>query len=134
MTGEDIGYASEIFMKNGALDVFTTAIQMKKNRPAVMLSCLVKISGADLMAELMLRHTSTIGVRRNIYDRYKMEREEGTVDSPYGKIRYKKSYFPHAKYGYGAEKIKFEHDDLTSACKENGLTLSELRRILEKLI
>lgn len=128
MTGEDIGYAGEILMKNGALDVFTVPIQMKKSRPAVMLSCLTRTGDADFMAELILRHTSTIGVRRKVYDRYKMERAEGTVDSPYGRIRYKSSY------GYGAEKIKFEHDDLVAACKENGLTLAELRRMLEKLI
>lgn len=128
MTGEDIGYASEILMKNGALDVFTAAIQMKKNRPAVMLSCLTRIGDADFMAELILKHTSTIGVRRKVYDRYKMERTEGIIDSPYGKIRYKRSH------GYGAEKIKFEHDDMIAACKESGLTLAELRRIVGKLI
>lgn len=128
MTGEDIGYASEILMKNGALDVFIMPIQMKKNRPAVMLSCLSKLNDADFMAELIFKHTSTIGVRRKIYDRYKMDRAEGTADSPYGKIRYKKSH------GFGSEKIKFEHDDLVAACKESGLTLAELKRALEKLI
>ena len=55
MTGEQIGFAAEILLANGALDAFMQPIQMKKNRPGQMLTCLCLFSDADRMAQLMLR-------------------------------------------------------------------------------
>lgn len=63
MTGEALAFAAEILFENGALDVFTTAIGMKKSRPAVMLTCLCLPADSSLMTHLILRHTGTLGVR-----------------------------------------------------------------------
>ncbi|OEG71763.1 hypothetical protein ATZ36_12825, partial [Candidatus Endomicrobiellum trichonymphae] len=70
MTGEAVGFAVNLLLQEGALDVFTAPIQMKKNRPAVLLTCICSERKAHFFAELMLRHTTTFGIRRTICDRY----------------------------------------------------------------
>lgn len=61
--GEALGFALERLLGAGALDVWFTPIQMKKNRPAVMLSVLARPEDSQRLAELVLRETSTLGVR-----------------------------------------------------------------------
>lgn len=112
MTGERIGFAAELLRKNGALDVYTIAIQMKKNRPGVMLCCLCKASEQEKFALLMLKHTTTIGVRCHKFERYILEREFYTEQTPDGPVRMKRSY------GYGIEKVKPEFDDVSALIKE----------------
>ena len=89
MTGEEIGFAFEKILGNGALDVWTAPIQMKKNRPGILFSVLCKKEQADFFAELILKHTTTFGVRKEIVSRYILDRKIETKITPYGKIRVK---------------------------------------------
>ena len=59
MTGEDIAFAVKVLLEEGALDVYTTPIYMKKNRPAIMLNCMCKNEDKDKILKLMFKHTST---------------------------------------------------------------------------
>lgn len=61
MTGEAIAYAAGVLLAAGALDVYTEAIQMKKNRPAVKLCCLCRPADAERLSQLMLAHTTSWG-------------------------------------------------------------------------
>lgn len=121
MTGEAIGYAAEKLFEGGALDVFTTPTGMKKNRPAVLLSCLCRPQDKEKMAELIFKHTSTIGVRERLCKRYILKRQEVTVNTNYGEVRAKKSS------GYGVEKVKPEYDELARLADENGVALSDIK-------
>ena len=105
MTGEDLAWAAEKLRDAGALDVYMTAIQMKKNRPGVMLSCLCRADDEEKFAMLMLKHTTTIGVRCRKYSRYVLDREIYTVETENGPARMKRSF------GFGIEKTKMEADD-----------------------
>lgn len=120
MTGEAVGFASEIMLREGALDFYTVPIQMKKNRPGFMLVCLCGEEDSDRMAALMLRHTTTFGIRKKLCERYTLDRTFTEQDTPYGKIRIK-----HGT-GYGAEKIKPEYEDLKRAAEKNNLSLPEV--------
>ena len=73
----------------GALDVFYTPIQMKKNRPGVMLTVLCDESEADKIAEMILCETSAFGVRRHIADRRKLRREFKTAKTEFGEVTVK---------------------------------------------
>lgn len=108
MTGEAIGFAAELLRKQGALDVYTLPIQMKKNRPGIMLCCLCKANDREKFAILMLKHTTTIGVRWHTFKRYTLNREFYTEETPAGPVRMKRSY------GYGIEKVKSEFDDISA--------------------
>ena len=85
-TGEVLGHLVESTMKAGALDVFHTPIQMKKNRPGVLLTVLCAASDADRFTERLLRHTSAFGVRRATWERRKLRREVVRVRTGFGEI------------------------------------------------
>ena len=74
----------------GALDVFHTPIQMKKNRPGVLLTVLCRPEEADAFSELILRATTAFGVRRYAAERRKLKREFRTVRTPFGEVTVKR--------------------------------------------
>lgn len=122
MTGEDIGFAVERLLEAGALDVWTAPIYMKKNRPAVLLTCLCPVARADEFAQLMLRHTTTLGVRRRDCGRTMLHR---SVEQR-GGIRVKTAH------GGGIAKEKAEFDDLAALARQTHCSLAEARKNLQR--
>src|ERR1035437_4161678 len=88
-TGEILGSFVETALAAGALDVFHTPIQMKKNRPGVLLTILCAESDADKFSELMLRETTAFGVRKTIAERRKLRREFAEVKTAFGEMTVK---------------------------------------------
>ena len=115
MTPEAIGAAIGILFENGALDVYTTPIMMKKSRPAVILSCLCVEENRDALVRLILEHTSTLGVRTAIYHREVLQRSVETISTEYGDIRVK------CANGFGVMKCKPEYDDVHAAANRHGV-------------
>ena len=126
MTGEDIGFAMERLFAAGALDVYTQPIGMKKSRPGILLSVICRTEEADRMAETMMKHTTTLGIRRQDLTRYVLKRETETVSTAYGEIRVK-----HAS-GMGVERSKPEYEDLAAAAVSHNVSLSTVREALRK--
>ncbi|MGA2229300.1 MAG: nickel pincer cofactor biosynthesis protein LarC [Tepidisphaeraceae bacterium] len=88
-TGEILGSFIETALAAGALDVFHTPIQMKKNRPGILLTVLCGEDEADKFSELMLRETTSFGVRRTIADRRKLKREFAALKTDFGDVTVK---------------------------------------------
>jgi pyridinium-3,5-bisthiocarboxylic acid mononucleotide nickel chelatase len=89
ISAEILGNFVERTLTAGALDVFHTPVQMKKNRPGVLLTVLCAQSDADKFSEMMLRETSAFGVRRHTADRRKLRREFTTVKTSFGEVTVK---------------------------------------------
>ena len=89
INAEILGNFMEKALAAGALDVFHTAIQMKKNRPGVLLTVLCTEADADKFSELLVRETSAFGVRRYTAERRKLRREFVTVQTAYGSVTVK---------------------------------------------
>ena len=106
MTGEEIGYATGVLMDSGALDVFTTSVYMKKNRPGILFTVLVKLEDKEKFAKLIFENTTTIGIRFNEMERFKLARREEKVMTKYGEVSFKVSE------GFGVTKTKPEYDDV----------------------
>ena len=121
MTGEAIGYAAQCLRQAGALDVWTQAIQMKKDRPGTLLCCLCPPEREGEFASLMLKHTTTIGVRCQKLRRYTLKREAVTLDTPYGPVRAKRSH------GFGVDRVKPEFDDLAEIAERQGLLPGDIK-------
>src|ERR1035437_9302471 len=83
INAEILGNVMETALAAGALDVFHTAIQMKKNRPGVLLTVLCAEADADKFSELLLRETRAFGVRRYAAERRKLHREFVAVQTPH---------------------------------------------------
>jgi uncharacterized protein (DUF111 family) len=89
ISAEILGHFLERALAAGALDVFHTPIQMKKNRPGVLLTVLCEESDADKLTELIFRETSAFGVRRYSAARRKLRREILTVKTRFGPVAVK---------------------------------------------
>lgn len=88
-TGEWIGVLVERLRALGALDVYTTAIQMKKHRPGILVTVLCDPARRDTMLETIFRHSPTFGVRESRAARTVLERRCTSVETPWGQVRVK---------------------------------------------
>ena len=125
MTPEGVGFALETLLAEGALDAFTTAIGMKKSRPGIMLTCLCRPEEGEKMARLLLRHTTTLGIRETRCKRYTLERSLEERETEYGPVRVKRSE------GFGVSREKPEYEDLCRIARERGLSLEEVRKLIK---
>ncbi|MFZ0828575.1 MAG: nickel pincer cofactor biosynthesis protein LarC [Verrucomicrobiia bacterium] len=86
VSGEILGHFIETALAAGALDAFHTPIQMKKNRPGVLLTVLCAEADADRFSEMILRETTAFGVRRTLAERRKLRRQFIRVKTPLGEV------------------------------------------------
>ncbi len=128
MSPEAIAFAMETLMQQGARDVFTTPVGMKKSRPGVLLTCICYPRDVERMTGLMLKYTTTLGVRETLCRRHILDIAVRTVSTAYGDIRVKEAT------GYGVVKHKCEYEDAAQAARLHGVTLdrvfSEVERVL----
>ncbi len=122
MTAEALGYAQEALLSAGALDVYTTPIGMKKNRPAILLTCMCRKEQRDDMLRCIFANTTTIGVREYVSARYTLARREESVGTEYGRVRIKYAS------GWGVERSKPEYEDVARIARETGKPFGEILR------
>lgn len=125
MTPEELGFTMEELFRLGALDVYFTNIGMKKSRPGVMLTCMCRSDKRDEMLRCIFKHTTTLGVREYVCNRYSLTRSIDTVQTEYGAVRIKTAT------GYGVKRSKAEYDDLAKLARENDTTIAEIRKATE---
>ncbi|MFZ6031434.1 MAG: nickel pincer cofactor biosynthesis protein LarC [Chloroflexota bacterium] len=118
---EIFGYLMEKLLAAGALDVFFTPIQMKKNRPATLLSALCRPPDVDRLEAILLNETSTLGIRRQWVERRCLERSSETVQTRYGPVRIKIARLPG-----GTTKSAPEYDDCRNAAEAHQVPLRDV--------
>lgn len=121
MSGEEIAFACELLRENGALDVYTESIGMKKNRPGVKLVCMCRETDVDVLLPLILKHTTTWGVRKAEYERYTLDCSIKTVETEHGPVRIKTGE------GYGITKSKPEYEDLAEIARREKIAMKDVR-------
>jgi pyridinium-3,5-bisthiocarboxylic acid mononucleotide nickel chelatase len=121
MSGELIGHCVNVLLEAGALDVFTTAIQMKKNRPGVLLSVLCPVDNAAQMEAIIFRETTTLGVRRMAVSRRKLARKAHQVSTPWGPIDGVLATLPD-----GNVRFSPEYESCRAAAAKNNVALREV--------
>jgi hypothetical protein len=125
MTAEEIGFAMDVLLENGALDVFTTAVGMKKNRPGTMITVLCRQENREKLVPLIFKHTTTIGIRQSIQERFTLDRTFETRETELGPVRVKKVS------GYGVRREKAEYDDLARLARQHGKSIAEVRKLVK---
>ena len=121
MTPEALGFAMERLFDAGALDVYTTPIGMKKNRPGVLLTCMCRAAERDAVLRMLFLHTTTLGVRESACTRWTLDRTARTVDTPDGPVRVKQAQ------GWGVRREKAEYEDLAQIARRTGESLAQVR-------
>lgn len=125
MSPELYGYVLERLFERGAVDVWFTPIQMKKNRPAVMLSVLASAEVEGQIVETILRETSTLGVRVQRMARHESAREIVQFDSSLGQATVKVKLLHGVRIA-----LSPEFEDCRRLAQKHGLPLQEVYRII----
>ncbi|MBR4456602.1 MAG: nickel pincer cofactor biosynthesis protein LarC [Solobacterium sp.] len=126
MTGEELGYAMNLLLNSGAREVFATPVQMKKFRPGTMVTVICTKADRMKLAELIFRHTTTLGIRQSHYQRLIMRRTTVSEETEYGPVRRKEAE------GYGTARVKYEFDDLARIADETGMSIREAEAMIRR--
>ena len=119
-TPEELGFAMERLLEAGALDVAFSPLQMKKNRPGVLMRVLGRPEDGLRLAELVLEHTSALGMRVQTIERLIARRSERTVSTPWGEVRVK------VKHLGDREIVAPEYEDCARLARAANVPLREV--------
>ncbi len=126
---EQLAYAVERLFELGALDAWLAPIQMKKGRAATLLSALVPAELEEAAVALIMRETTTLGVRRRAVERHICAREVATVQTPLGVVRVKRKRWNGEDLGAAPE-----YEDCARLAREHSVPLREVYQLaLEKV-
>ncbi len=120
ISAERIGFAMEQLFAAGAVEAYTIPVTMKKSRPGHLLCVMCRERDKQKILETIFKHTTTLGVRENISNRYFLERSIETVKTEFGDIRIKRAE------GYGVKREKYEYEDLAAIARKTGLSIEEI--------
>lgn len=121
VTPQVLAYASQAILRAGALDVWVTPATMKKGRPGFVLSALVSPSAVTAITSVMMRETTTIGVRRHAVERSILTRRHETVATPWGPVRMKLAGAD------GVHNALPEFDDCAATASAHGVPLKDVQ-------
>ncbi len=122
MPAEQLGTDFQgLLLQSGALDVYLTPTAMKKSRSGLKLEVLCRQADADRLADLVLEHTTTLGVRFLSCTRKELAREETSVLTPFGKINVKTAVLPSGK-----RRHKPEYEACQAAAREHRVAVQEV--------
>ena len=127
MTGEQVAYCTEQIWEVGVLDVYTTAIQMKKNRPAVKLTVLCEADCIEAAEAVILRETTTLGIRRWPAERTVLQRVPLTVATPLGAVAGKVGRLPD-----GSIRFSPEFEACRNVAQERNVPLREVFEVVQR--
>ena len=127
VSGLVLGYAQERLFAAGALDVWTTPIQMKKNRPGTVLSVLVPKDKEQLATGVILHETPTLGIRTRLVDRYVADRKMVTIETELGTVAVKLKLLDGKAISAAPEP-----DDVRRIAMETGRAFQEVYRKTEE--
>lgn len=122
------GYVMERALSEGALDVFATPVQMKKNRPGMLLTVLCRPEDQDRLTKLLFTETTTLGVRRREEQRQVLRRESVSVRTPWGEVRMKIAHLNGTVANFSPE-----YEDCRRIASEHQLPLKTVMQEASRL-
>ncbi len=126
-TSEEISNLLELFRKEGAYDVSSHTINMKKNRIGISLQVILPVEKQDYFRELWFKYSTTIGLRERNQSRWILLRRKGECITTFGKIKFKQSMKPN-----GTIYMKPENDEILRLQIEKNKTAQEVKNIIQE--
>lgn len=121
MNPEIYNYTMEVLFNEGALDVYRTPILMKKDRFGVILNIMCREEDREKLKEIVFKETTSIGIREYKVKRTKLNRKFQGVNTIYGEVKIKKSYYKGKLVN-----LKPEYDDCKKLAKENCVSINSV--------
>lgn len=128
MTAEEIAFAMARLFDAGAFEVYTVPVGMKKSRPGTLIKAMCDEQHKDAMIQTIFTYTSTIGLRITRTHSVTLKRQFTRIKTPYGNVVRKTSS------GYGKTVRKYEFKDLSRMAKEQNVSLSRMRELIDESI
>ncbi len=128
VSGEIVGHTIQALLAAGALDVYATPIQMKKNRPATKLTVLCSAADRSTLETLLFQETCTLGIRRWTAQRSKLPRKLISVETPWGRIDGKRIELPG-----GSIRFSPEYEDCARLAVEHHVAVREIMETARKI-
>ncbi len=128
MTPQLLGHVLERLLEQGALDATVAPILMKKSRPAHQIQVLATPETEARLVELLFRETTTLGVRRELVERYALARESRAFETPWGPVRAKLAFL-----GPDIVTCAPEYEDAREIARRSGVPLKEIYRCVSDL-
>ncbi len=126
MPPEWYGHIMDLLFQTGALDVYLTPVQMKKNRPGTLLTVITRPERAEPARMLMLTQTTTLGVRQQQIERFCLPREIVTVATRFGSIQAKVALLPD-----GSRRVAPEYEACRQVAEQQHVSLWEVYRAVQ---
>ncbi len=120
ISAERIAFAMEELFAAGAVEAYTIPVTMKKSRPGNLLCVMCRESDKQKILQTIFKHTTTLGVRENVSNRYFLDRSIETVNTEFGEVRIKRAE------GYGVKRAKYEYEDLAAIARKTGLSIEDV--------
>jgi pyridinium-3,5-bisthiocarboxylic acid mononucleotide nickel chelatase len=127
MTSQAIAYVMEELLKNGALDVFSQAIGMKKSRPGILLTVICHSDRLTACESILIQETSTLGIRKRWQERLILPRQIIQVETIYGSARIK-----IADRGANNYTIQPEYEDCAQLARQHQIPLSLVQKLVHE--
>ena len=125
MTAQAIAYTMEQLLQNGALDVYTQAIGMKKSRNGILITVICLCDRQNICEQILFRETSTLGIRYRLQERKILDREIHEVETEYGKARVKMAW----RNGFWT--IQPEYEDCARLARSQNVPLMQVQEIVK---
>ncbi|MFZ9739634.1 MAG: nickel pincer cofactor biosynthesis protein LarC [Prochlorotrichaceae cyanobacterium] len=123
-----LGYLFDRLLALGALDVFTTAIGMKKSRPGILLTVICHTAQVKACEALIFQETTTLGIRRSVQDRQILQRRLESVNTPYGAVRVKVAWQAEDPYPSSLLNVQPEYEDCATIARDQRIPLMQIHQ------
>lgn len=128
-SAEDLAFLVEELQAAEALEVYGQPAQMKKGRSGLLLTVVARPDQGERLREIWWRHSSSLGVREQLQQRWHLPRRLRQLSTPWGPVRLKAALLPD-----GSERFKPEYDDLAALARTHHLSLQQLREAVQKAL
>ena len=126
-TAEDLAFLAEALRQAGAVEVFSQPAAMKKGRLGTLVTALLPPERAEALRRVWWHHSTSLGVREALEQRWELPRRQASVATPLGEVAVKWSQRPG-----GGWRAKAEAEDLAALARRHGLPLEQVRRQVEQ--
>ena len=125
-TPEDLAHLAALLRQAGAVEVYSQSIAMKKGRQGQLLTVHGRPEQAEALRQVWWQHSSSLGLRETLQQRWVLPRRSRTLDTPLGPVRIKQAQRPDGRW-----RSKIEHDDLVALAARHRLALAEVRAVVD---
>ncbi|MFZ9228492.1 MAG: nickel pincer cofactor biosynthesis protein LarC [Prochlorococcaceae cyanobacterium] len=123
-SAEDLAALVGLLRRGGALDVLVQPVSMKKGRLGHSVTVIARPQQAEALRQLWWLHSSTLGLRETLQQRWELQRRQWQLDTPLGPVGVKEALLPNGRW-----RSKLEHDDLCALAERHGLPLAAVREM-----